>query len=1119
MTEVFECYDSRGKNAMWASWGPLREGGDYIWYPIFYDIDTQLGINNTGIPSFEYNVDATDDGNYSTSDSLVWNNFYKCFKNTYILDKYKQLRGETVSTFPDVKSPILKSVDKIEKWYKCDPEECNSLVMRGIRPLIAINLDEYYKYLTIYNPAGVGVSPSSPLYGLTGRINDMGEYVVETTSYHYALQGDRSLSRRQFLTNRIEYIDSWLNVGNYSRGGYNRLWGRISARRPQEGGTFLNSDRWYEDPQNLAETSYYLDNTTEETKRYDFDSEYWATLTPIRNSYVTIQDDSAVYPAQKFSGLPLKVEFSALENGIRTGQDYNEQLCYIYGINQMKDLGDLYKMYWQEFKVEGEAGKLTKLLLGCDGLMTSKNADGSYSVVLDENGDTEYVDPVLNPDGTLKAYKWFNNKMNLPSMPSSANQTGMPLLKEANFSNITINTSSPVLDLTSCEKLEDFRATGSNFAQVKFASGVALNTLYLPATITTLELNEAKLLNNIVEEYHYPVRQNDGNYVMENKGLYIKGLTDGTSSTSAINTLIITEDSLGYDSYKLLEKYWNCIQNTSGKKITLTEVNWCPYTKLVEGDEYNPSEANLYYKDNGHYGLEPYEWINLNIFNADILNGEVYKKTNNNPYEIKSDEMIRLIKSNHDAKIEGIMYIMNDDEIDETVISNLNTKEKYPNLKLFYEGDINKAYSAKFVLPLELLDESTNTWTYEYVPVKNSSELSIQKIANEDYDSTKNIFASPFDLYNPEKLHYDFQGWSTSPDGSSGVITTEDEWNALIIDENSYSNIFYAIFTIKKYTITFKQGDNEEIVTEQEYGSNVQVPLNQPWADDSELDLTTTLAFIGYTGTEPSNGTHHIETDDMLVEDIAISKVIGNKTYYPVFNEMSVYDNIHEEYFIIDARGRISWNNDYTVRGKLTIPYQINNQKVTCINDRGFAGRDNLSQPTGLANVTHIFWSDKNGEVSDSFVDLGYGTYNLYYLRELVYFEMPPTVKYIPPYCFNGTQNLYTGAFSISDNVSYYIDDAFKNIREFGNNSFTNVKGIKDLIISDTTTTINNSAFSSMTNLATVQLGSNLDFNSCGNKIFDRSTAITKVTAPSKYNTPEWLEKFAFPDTVTIDWQ
>jgi hypothetical protein len=117
MTEVMECYDSRGKNCMMASWGPKEEWltdgkgnlildsngekipGEYIWYPIFYDIDTQLGINNTGIPSFEYNVDATEAGNYSTSDSILWNNFYKFFKNTWMLPKYQNLRGIDTKKF------------------------------------------------------------------------------------------------------------------------------------------------------------------------------------------------------------------------------------------------------------------------------------------------------------------------------------------------------------------------------------------------------------------------------------------------------------------------------------------------------------------------------------------------------------------------------------------------------------------------------------------------------------------------------------------------------------------------------------------------------------------------------------------------------------------------------------------------------------------------------------------------------------------------------------------------------------------------------------------------------------------------------------------------------------
>ena len=44
---------------MIASWGPEEANGDYIWYPIFYDMDTQLGINNSGQVYWDYDVDAT----------------------------------------------------------------------------------------------------------------------------------------------------------------------------------------------------------------------------------------------------------------------------------------------------------------------------------------------------------------------------------------------------------------------------------------------------------------------------------------------------------------------------------------------------------------------------------------------------------------------------------------------------------------------------------------------------------------------------------------------------------------------------------------------------------------------------------------------------------------------------------------------------------------------------------------------------------------------------------------------------------------------------------------------------------------------------------------------------
>ena len=1135
MTEVFECYDSRGKNCMMASWGPHVNGGDHIWYPVFYDIDTQLGINNTGIPSFEYNVDATEDGNYSTSDSILWNNFYKCFKTTYILEKYKQLRGEAIDTFDDIKTPILKSVDKIEKWYQCDPVECNSLAMRGIRPLVAINLDEYFKYLSIYNPAGTKsrVAVDNPIYGLTGRISDSGDYVVETTSYYYALQGDRSLSRRQFLTNRIEYIDSWLNVGNYARGGYNRLWGRISARRPQGANSFLNSDRWYEVPTD-DNTSYFLDAKAGEdgtVKRWDFDSEYWATLTPIRDSYVTVQDDSAVYPSEKFSGTPVKMEFDLLKTGIRTGQDYNEQLCYIYGINQMKDLGDLYRMYWQEFKIEGEAGKLTKLNLGCDGLMTYKDIDGTYKVYVDENGDTPYGD-----DPTKKAYKWFNNKMNPPSMPAGSEQTGMPLLKEANFCNIQIKENGPVLDLTSCEKLENFRATGSNFSQVKFASGVALNTLYLPYTITSLQLNEARLLNNIVENYEYPERQTDGSYVMKNEGLFIEGITDGDSSKALnLHTLGLVGDNMGYDSYKLLAKYYDRFKTDTKtvRKITMTGVNWCPYVQLVEGDNYD-SEANathianygdsLYKKDNGHYGFEDYEFINTSIFEADILNGVVYK---HNPEldevseNITSTAMFSELTRQHNTKIEGIAFVHNASVVNEMDVNALNADDKYPKLKLFYGGEVNKAYSAKFVLPIECVDAEHNVWTYEYVPVRESDELSIQKIAPEDYRNTENIFNNPFALYKPEKQHHDFLGWSTDPEGKENLVSTPEAWSKIIIEEGNFDNVFYAIFKIKSYDITFYQGDNTQVVVKGDYNTLVRTPAQQPWIADTGLDLTQTYAFRGYTSIEPASGTYHVTEDDSIIQEVTTEKVVGPEQYYPVFTSMSVYDNIHEEYFIIN-NGKIIWNNDYTVKGKLTIPYEINGQSVTGVNSNGFSA---LQHP-GLKDVTHIFWSDKKNKngagPSKNFISLGIdpvlgGAYSFSNLTKLEFFEMPPTINYIPDYCFNGCSVLYRD-YSDAASLEYYIDDLLKNVTNVGSRAFIGA-AIKDLNIPNNVQVISTGGFKGLKSntVKTITLGNGLDYDSCGTDLFgDMKNIVANI--PQMYNSSDWIAKFNFDATVTINW-
>ena len=171
----------------------------------------------------------------------------------------------------------------IEKWYKFDPEVTKNIADKGKRPLIATNLDMYWKYITITNPKaesqGVAYIPGA---------DGVYDYDRDGT-YFYALQGDRSQSRRQFLTNRIEYIDSWLNQKNYARGGNNRIRGRISANSVT---SKITSDQWVE----TGSSPYWKDQEFG-TKTHDFDAEYWLTLKPIRSSYVTAGDDSANYPS------------------------------------------------------------------------------------------------------------------------------------------------------------------------------------------------------------------------------------------------------------------------------------------------------------------------------------------------------------------------------------------------------------------------------------------------------------------------------------------------------------------------------------------------------------------------------------------------------------------------------------------------------------------------------------------------------------------------------------------------------------------------------------------------------------------------------------------------------
>lgn len=112
---LFGMVDNLGKNMMLTTW----DGN--IWYPQFYDMDTQLGLDNTGYLKFLSDIDVVA-GIYNTSGSKLWTMVAKVFASE-LSEMYKTMR-QTVYKLDTVLSYWYGTqVSKIgEKQYNADME-------------------------------------------------------------------------------------------------------------------------------------------------------------------------------------------------------------------------------------------------------------------------------------------------------------------------------------------------------------------------------------------------------------------------------------------------------------------------------------------------------------------------------------------------------------------------------------------------------------------------------------------------------------------------------------------------------------------------------------------------------------------------------------------------------------------------------------------------------------------------------------------------------------------------------------------------------------------------------------------------------------------------------------
>ena len=196
ITEVLLMVDSRVKNMMIATWGKehrtfTKDNGtvetvyDYIWYPIFYDMDTMLGLENSGVVSKNYYDDDNDAGVFN-GDEVLWN-FVRDALSAEVNQFYNQLEQQSGYLRKNAILPFFNDNQANlanEAFY---------------------NEDALYKYI---NP-----------------------FRNKSAERLYAAQGNRSMMREWFVDNRIRHIRGKHSSDDYQT--YDRATFRLTYPRYQ----------------------------------------------------------------------------------------------------------------------------------------------------------------------------------------------------------------------------------------------------------------------------------------------------------------------------------------------------------------------------------------------------------------------------------------------------------------------------------------------------------------------------------------------------------------------------------------------------------------------------------------------------------------------------------------------------------------------------------------------------------------------------------------------------------------------------------------------------------------------------------------------------------------------
>lgn len=160
----FGLVDNLGKNMVMTTWGK-DINGNVIWYPMFYDCDSELGLTNDGQLRYGSGIDM-DTGDFNTSNSRLWTKLKRNF-NPQITERYISMRSNGHITY-----------DNIMKYFESD--------MISKIGEVFYNLDQRLKYANEDNKTWI-----------------------------YMCNGSRLEHTKRWIKERITYLDSIFGYGDW----------------------------------------------------------------------------------------------------------------------------------------------------------------------------------------------------------------------------------------------------------------------------------------------------------------------------------------------------------------------------------------------------------------------------------------------------------------------------------------------------------------------------------------------------------------------------------------------------------------------------------------------------------------------------------------------------------------------------------------------------------------------------------------------------------------------------------------------------------------------------------------------------------------------------------------